>query len=110
MRDPDHKPYPQVVPGAGGLEANMFAEELFNMYIKYVAEIGFSPEITEVVRSSVGKQSKFSSSTGITKGTAVISGINVFGQLKFESGVHRYYCHWEPLCTAVLQKSRAAGI
>ena len=67
----------------------MFAEELFNMYINYATEIGFNSEITEVVRNSVGKQTKFSSSTGILKGSAVISGVNVFGHLKFESGVHR---------------------
>ena len=77
------------MPGAGGLEASMFAEEIFNLYLAYVGGLGFSAEVTELSRSVVGKQSKFSSSTGITKGSAVISGVNVFGQLKFESGVHR---------------------
>ena len=79
----------QVVPGAGGQEASMFAEELFYMYLGCATEIGFNYEVTEVQRNTVGKQSKFSSSTGILKGTAIISGVNVFGHLKFESGVHR---------------------
>jgi len=79
----------EVVPGAGGQEASMFAEELFYMYLGCATEIGFNYEVTEVLRNTVGKQSKFSSSTGILKGTAIISGVNVFGHLKFESGVHR---------------------
>jgi len=79
----------EVVPGAGGLEANMFAEEIFLMYVKYVTELGFTMEGLDVAKSVVGKQSKFSSSTGITKGVVTVSGVDVFGQLKYESGVHR---------------------
>jgi len=79
----------EVVPGAGGLEANMFAEEIFNMYLAYVTYQGFSVGDVEKSMSIVGKQSKFSSTSGITQASAEISGMNVFGQLKYESGVHR---------------------
>merc|ERR1719187_1270158 len=72
----------EVVPGAGGLEASMFAEEIFNMYLNYINEVGFQVDVTELSRTSVGKQTKFTSSTGITKGVADVSGLNVFGQLK----------------------------
>jgi len=79
----------EVVPGAGGLEANMFAEEIFNMYLAYVAHLGCTVGEVERSMSSVGKQSNFSSTSGITYASAQVSGFNVFGQLKFESGVHR---------------------
>ena len=45
----------------------------------------------------MGKQTKFTSSTGITKGVADVSGLNVFGQLKYESGVHRLVGTIEPV-------------
>lgn len=80
----------EVVPGVGGLEACMFAEEMFNLYIKYMTNLGFSVANVEIHESTVGlKQSKFSSTSGITEASAEISGYNVFGKLKFESGVHR---------------------
>jgi len=79
----------EVVPGAGGLEAAMFAEEIFDMYLEYVRSMGCHAEIVELVKSSVGKQTKFVSDTGITKGVALITGEQVFRKLKFECGVHR---------------------
>jgi len=79
----------EVVPGAGGLEATMFAEEIFHMYLNYVQSLGCEVEILELVHSTVGKQSKFVSSTGIVKGSALITGQDVFRNMKFECGVHR---------------------
>ena len=38
----------EVVPGVGGLEACMFAEEIFNLYIKYMTNLGFSVANVEV--------------------------------------------------------------
>lgn len=35
----------EVVPGAGGLEANMFADELFQFYLGYTADLGFTTDI-----------------------------------------------------------------
>ena len=35
----------EVVPGAGGLEANMFADELFQFYLGYTADLGFTTNI-----------------------------------------------------------------
>ena len=60
------------------------------MYLNYIKEVGFNIDVTELSRASVGKQTKFTSSTGITKGVADVTGLNVFGLLKYESGVHRW--------------------
>ena len=79
----------EVVPGAGGLEACLFAEEVFNMYTSYMRDLGNEVRVTELARSSVGKQTKFASSSGIVKAAAVVKGDSVFRQLKYECGVHR---------------------
>ena len=31
----------QVIPGAGGQEASLFAEEIFNLYLEYTQNLGF---------------------------------------------------------------------
>ena len=31
----------QVIPGAGGVEASLFAEEIFNLYLQYTQNLGF---------------------------------------------------------------------
>ena len=82
----------EVVPGAGGQEASIFAEEMFNFYIQYCQEKGCQCEIVEENKNSVNKSSsKGNSSSGITKGVVRILSDDqqVFRLLKFESGVHR---------------------
>jgi len=83
----------EVVPGAGGQEASLFAEEIFNLYLKFCESEGCRIEVVEVVKNSVSKNSKAVSNTGIIKGVARILGEGDTGQvfrlLKFESGVHR---------------------
>lgn len=83
----------EVIPGAGGQEASLFAEELFDFYLGYCESMGCQVEMVEVVKNSVSKSSKVVSNTGIIKGVARVladGGTNqVFRLLKFESGVHR---------------------
>ena len=81
----------EVVPGAGGQEASLFAEEVFNFYISYCQEQGCDIEIVEVVKNAVNKHSKAVTSSGITKGVVRLLSDNapVFKLMKFESGVHR---------------------
>jgi len=83
----------EVVPGAGGQEASLFAEEIFNFYLGYCATQGCQLEMVEVVKNSINKNTKVVSNTGIIKGVARVlseGGTNpVFRLLKFESGVHR---------------------
>jgi len=82
----------EVVPGAGGQEASLFAEEVFNLYLGYCESKGCQVEVVEFVQNSVNKNTKAAPSTGIVKGVAKViaeGGTQVFRLLKFESGVHR---------------------
>jgi len=74
----------EVVPGAGGVEASLFAEEIFNLYLEYTRNLGFEVEVRQYTKFTAGKDV-----VGISKGEMSVSGHQVFSQLKFESGVHR---------------------
>lgn len=67
-------------PGAGGTEAQDWANMLFNMYLRYAERKGFK---TEVLDYQIGSEA------GIKSASILISGENAFGYLKGESGVHR---------------------
>jgi peptide chain release factor 1 len=66
--------------GTGGDEACIFVEDMFRMYTMYFKEKGFQ---YEVVNSSEG------STSGFKEISMTVSGEEVYGTLKFESGVHR---------------------
>ncbi|MBT5414465.1 MAG: PCRF domain-containing protein, partial [Rhodospirillaceae bacterium] len=66
--------------GAGGDEAGLFAAELFRMYQRYAETHGWKFEPISLSESGIG---------GLKEGIASIRGHDVFGRLKFESGVHR---------------------
>lgn len=70
----------EIRPAAGGDEAALFANVLFDMYRKYAAHRGWRFEVMELAVSDLG---------GLKEGVAEISGKGVFARLKFESGVHR---------------------
>ncbi|GGY41319.1 peptide chain release factor 1 [Parvularcula lutaonensis] len=70
----------EVRAGTGGDEAALFAGDLFRMYQRYAADKGWKVEVLEASESGVG---------GYKEIQASIQGDNVFGRLKFESGVHR---------------------
>ena len=80
----------EVVPGAGGQEASLFAEEIFNFYLNYCQTRGCEVEVVELTKTKV-TSSKTLTSTGIVKGVArvVSDSLPLFRLLKFESGVHR---------------------
>ncbi len=70
----------EIRAGAGGDEAGLFAGELFKMYSRYAEANGWQVNLMN------------SSTTGIGGYKEVIFGIkgeNVYGKMKFESGVHR---------------------
>merc|ERR1719347_1084087 len=73
----------EVIPGAGGVEASLFAEEIFNLYLEYTKNLGFEVEVRQYTKFTAGKDV-----VGISKGEMSVSGHQVFSQLKFESGVH----------------------
>ncbi len=70
----------EIRGGTGGDEAAIFAGDLLRMYMKYVETKGWKYEITS---SSEG------TSGGYKEVVMKVSGDNVYGTLKYESGVHR---------------------
>lgn len=70
----------EIRAGTGGDEAALFASDLFNMYQRYAAIRGWRFEIMEITENDLG---------GYRDAIATITGTDVFGRMKFESGVHR---------------------
>ena len=70
----------EIRAGAGGDEAGLFAAELFRMYSRYAEKKRWRVEIIDSSASGIG---------GLKEVIAMISGENVYSDLKYESGVHR---------------------
>jgi peptide chain release factor 1 len=70
----------EIRAGTGGLEASLFASDLFNMYQKVATNNGWKVEVLSASPSDAG---------GFKEIIFSIVGKNVFSKLKFESGVHR---------------------
>ena len=70
----------EVNSGAGGTEAQDWANMLMRMYIRWAERKGFK---TELVEETSGEEA------GIKSATVQIKGHNAYGWLKTESGVHR---------------------
>ncbi|HEX8793133.1 MAG TPA: peptide chain release factor 1 [Polyangiaceae bacterium] len=66
--------------GEGGEEAALFAADLFRMYARYAERKGWKIEILSDSESATG---------GIKERIALVSGRDVYSQLRFEGGVHR---------------------
>ncbi len=72
--------YMEINAGAGGTEAQDWAEMLLRMYVRWAEQHGY--KVQELDRSD-GEQA------GIKSVTLQISGRNAYGWLKTEAGVHR---------------------
>jgi len=70
----------EIRAGTGGLEASLFAADLFGMYQKVATLNGWKAEIISLSDSDAG---------GYKEVVFSVTGKNVFSKLKFESGVHR---------------------
>lgn len=70
----------EIRAGTGGDEAALFAGDLFNMYKKFCDSKGWKVAITSISEGTVG---------GYKEIDFAVSGDNVYGTLKYESGVHR---------------------
>lgn len=70
----------EIRAGTGGDEAALFASDLFSMYQRYAGLRGWRFEIMEISENDLG---------GYREAIATITGTDVFGRMKFESGVHR---------------------
>ena len=70
----------EIRAGTGGLEASLFASDLFKMYEKVSHKKKWNLELISISRSDAG---------GLKEVIASIKGANIYSTLKYESGVHR---------------------
>lgn len=66
--------------GAGGDEASIFAGDLFRMYSRFAERMGWKFQVMDAMEGTSG---------GFKEITVEISGEDVYGKMKYESGVHR---------------------
>lgn len=78
--DSDRNIIVEIRAGTGGLEASLFAAELFRMYSKYAQRNGYKVDLINTSASEAG---------GIKEVIFSIEGQGVYKKFKFESGVHR---------------------
>lgn len=70
----------EIRAGTGGDEASLFAGDLLRMYIKYCEKKGWRTALLSESEGTVG---------GFKEVQVEVTGDDVYGTLKFESGVHR---------------------
>ena len=70
----------EIRGAAGGDEANIFAGDLYEMYIRYAESEGWSHEVINEVRGTSG---------GYAQIEFMIKGFGAYSKLKYESGAHR---------------------
>ena len=70
----------EIRAGTGGLEASLFAADLFKMYEKICNNKNWSLEVISISKSDAG---------GLKEVIALVKGKNIYSTLKYESGVHR---------------------
>ena len=70
----------EIRAGTGGLEASLFASDLFKMYEKVSHKKKWILELISISKSEAG---------GLKEVIASVKGKNIYSTLKYESGVHR---------------------
>ncbi len=70
----------EIRAGTGGDEASLFAGDLLGMYLRYAAKKGWKTALISESEGTVG---------GYKEAIVEVQGEDVYGTLKFESGVHR---------------------
>ena len=70
----------EIRAGTGGLEASLFAADLYKMYEKVCHKKKWNMEVISISRSGAG---------GLKEAIVLIAGNNIYSTLKYESGVHR---------------------
>jgi len=70
----------EIRAGTGGDEASIFAGDLYRMYTKFASDKNWKCEIEDISEGTAG---------GFKEIVFSVSGADVYGDLKFESGVHR---------------------
>lgn len=70
----------EIRGAAGGDEANIFAGDLYRMYLKYAEKQGWKTEVISEESSEGG---------GFSLVSFMVKGQNVYSKMKYESGAHR---------------------
>ena len=70
----------EIRPATGGIESSLFAEEIYNVYIKYAKSSGFNVNIMDLIYNNEG---------GIRSAIINVKGNMAYQYFKYESGVHR---------------------
>jgi len=70
----------EIRAGTGGDEASLFARDLFRMYTRYAEKKNWKVELMDSHPTDLG---------GFKEITFLVKGENAYGELKYESGVHR---------------------
>ena len=70
----------EIRAGTGGEEAALFAADLYRMYSRYAETKGWKVEVMDTNPTGIG---------GYKEVIVLISGQNVYSELKYEAGIHR---------------------
>jgi peptide chain release factor 1 len=70
----------EIRAGTGGDEAALFAGDLLRMYSRFAERRGWTVELLSLSEGAVG---------GVREAILVVRGSNAYGELRYESGVHR---------------------
>jgi peptide chain release factor 1 len=70
----------EIRGGAGGDEASIFAGDLYRMYQRFAERMGWKMEVLDYTEGTAG---------GYKEIVCSVSGEDVYGKMKYESGVHR---------------------
>ena len=70
----------EIRAGTGGDEASIFAGDLYRMYTKYCSDKGWKTDVEDISEGTSG---------GFKEIIFSVTGADVYGDMKFESGVHR---------------------
>ncbi len=78
--DSDRNAIIEVRAGTGGEEAGLFARDLYRMYSRYAERKGWKTELIDLNETGIG---------GIKEVVFSLQGRGAYGQMQYESGVHR---------------------
>lgn len=76
----DHDAVLRLQAGAGGVDAMDWAAMLLRMYLRWAEKAGYKAELVEESRGD---------EAGLKSATLTVSGVNAYGKLQSEHGVHR---------------------
>jgi len=70
----------EIRAGTGGIEASLFASELYKMYTRYSADMGWKTSVLSISESELG---------GVKEVVFAVEGDGAYKHLQFEMGTHR---------------------